>query len=71
MARSNHPAADLIGSKEAAARMGLSRDHFNRLVRSGLIPVAVKLHGRTAARLFDPADIDRVKRDRTGRTGAA
>ena len=64
MARKHTPATKLIGSKVAAEQLGLDRSHFNRLVRTGAIPVAQQLDGRTGARLFDPADIARFKKNR-------
>lgn len=54
----------LIGSAEAARRLGVDRSHLNRLVRMGAIPAAGKLHGLTGARLFDPDDIDRAAAQR-------
>ncbi|MGP5928886.1 helix-turn-helix transcriptional regulator [Corynebacterium glyciniphilum] len=54
---------ELITSAEAARRMGLSRMTVNRRVRSGDIPAAGRLPGRTGAWLFDPDVIDQLARE--------
>lgn len=51
----------LIGSAEAAERLGIHRNHFNKLVAMGAIPVAMQMKGETGARLFSPAAIDAYK----------
>lgn len=52
---------ELLTSAEAADRLGISRMTVNRRVRSGDIPAAGRLPGRTGAWLFDPAVIDNLK----------
>lgn len=56
------PPAEYLGAAEAARRLGIDRSTFNKQVRMGAIPTAMKLPGRTGARLFDPAVIDRLAR---------
>lgn len=74
--------SDLIGSREARARLNLPRTTFYRHVQKGLIPYAHQLPGATGVLLFDPAVISRIAADRdrpreqrgsttTGRRGAA
>jgi hypothetical protein len=58
------PTAEYIGAAEAARRLGIDRSTFNKQVRMGAIPTALKLPGRTGARLFDPAVIDRLAQER-------
>ena len=48
----------LIGAVEAAKRLGMHRQTFNKLAAAGEVPAAMQLPGRTGARLFDPAVID-------------
>lgn len=50
--------ANLIGTTEAAQRLGVDRSTFFRWVQTGKVQPAVKMPGRTGALLFDPADID-------------
>lgn len=56
--------ADLIGAGEAARRLGVDRSTFNKQVRMGAIPTAMKLPGVTGARLFDPEVIERIAKQR-------
>lgn len=55
-----HEVTRLIGSAEAARRLGVDRSHLNRLVRMGAIRAVTQLDGRTGARLFDPEVIDQA-----------
>ena len=62
MTRTYAPA--LIGSVEAARRIGVHRKHFNKLAATGTVPTALQLPGRTGARLFDPEVIDALAKQR-------
>lgn len=57
---------DLIGSREAAERLGMPSSTFHRRVQDGTIPFVVKLPGLTAAYLFDPSVIEKIDREPTG-----
>ena len=56
--------AELIGAAEAARRLGVDRSTFNKQVRMGAVPTAMKLPGLTGARLFDPEVFERIARQR-------
>lgn len=58
--------AHLIGSDQAAKRFAVDRATFNRWVKAGKVPIAVKLEGATGARLFDADVIDRMVTERNG-----
>ena len=72
--------SDLIGSREAQARLNMPRTTFYRHVKEGRIPCAHQLPGATGVFLFDPAVISRIAAERdqpraqrgftTGRRGA-
>lgn len=62
---------DLIGSNEAASRLGVTRAYFNKLVLTGDIPVVLRTPGRTGARMFDPVEIDRIAARRRASKRAA
>lgn len=49
---------NLIGTTEAARRLGVDRSTFFRWVQLGKVTPKVKMPGRTGALLFDPADVD-------------
>lgn len=51
---------ELVGSQEAARRLGVTQAHFNKLVLAGEVVVAMQAPGRTGARLFEPREIDRL-----------
>ena len=53
----------LIGSREAAERLGMPTSTFYKRVKDGAIPFIVKMPGRTAAYLFDPDIIDQIEQD--------
>lgn len=50
----------LIGSEQAAKRLGVTRSTFNRRVSAGKIPVAFEMDGETGARLFDADVIEQM-----------
>ena len=50
--------SDLIGTTQAAERLGVDRTTFFRWMQLGRIKPVIKLPGRTGAMLFDPADVD-------------
>lgn len=52
---------DLIGTTQAAERLGVDRTTFFRWMQLGRIKPVMKLPGRTGALLFDPADVDRLR----------
>ena len=51
----------LIGSRQAAERLGLPTSTFYKRVKDGAIPFTVKMPGKTAAYLFDPDVIDQIE----------
>ncbi|WP_372736707.1 hypothetical protein [Nocardioides sp.] len=55
-----HKNRPLIGSAQAAKAFGIDRATFNRWVIEGRVPIAVKVDGRTGARLFDADLIDQL-----------
>lgn len=55
---------NLIQSAEAAAILGIGRQHFNKLVLAGDVPAVTKLGGTTGARLFDRSVIERIAAER-------
>lgn len=54
----------MIGSKEAAAILGVDRGTLNRWAARGDIPVAYKVTGETGSRLFDPKDVEKFAKAR-------
>lgn len=54
---------DLIGSREAEARLQMSRSAFQRAVQNGDVPHAAKLPGHTGAWLFDARVIDALAKN--------
>jgi excisionase family DNA binding protein len=52
---------DLIGTTEAAQRLGVDRTTFFRWVQLGRIAPVMRLPGQTGAMLFDPKDVDALK----------
>lgn len=61
-------ANDHIGSAEAASIMGVDRSTLTRLAQQGVVPILVQLPGRTGARLFSRAEVERVAKERRRRT---
>lgn len=57
-------ASDLIGTTEAAERLGVDRTTFFRWYQLGRIAHAVRLPGKTGALLFHVADVDALMADR-------
>lgn len=55
-----HKNRHLIGSAEAAEIVGVDRSTFTRWVNRGEVCPAVELPGKTGARLFDRAEIERL-----------
>ena len=49
---------DLIGTTEAAERLGVDRSTFFRWMQLGRITPVLKLPGQTGAMLFNPDDVD-------------
>lgn len=61
----------LLTTAQSAADLGVSLRTFGRLVNAGLIRPEMKLPGRTGARLFHRAEVERVKAERRATTAAA
>ena len=57
---------DLIGSEEAARRLGVNRATFNRWVTAGHITPAVQWPGKRGARLFHRDDVARLAAKKAG-----
>lgn len=55
--------SDLLGSKEAAEVLGISRTSLNRAVRAGDIPPVAQIPGKTGAYLFDARVIDALAKN--------
>ncbi|WP_195839936.1 helix-turn-helix domain-containing protein [Cutibacterium porci] len=55
---------ELLSSSEACALLRMPRRTFIDQVKRGQIATAGKLPGHTGAFLFDPDEIERVKRER-------
>lgn len=55
----------LIGTREAARVLGLSRSTVNRRAGSGLIPYVEKLPGRLGSYVFDRTEIERLAKEGT------
>ena len=51
----------LVGALEAAEILGLHRNHVNRLAAAGALKTHTKIPGRTGARLFTTAELERFK----------
>ncbi len=51
---------NLVGTAEAAHRLGIERSTISRWVAAGRLTPAVKLAGPTGAMLFDAGAIDRL-----------
>jgi transposase len=54
-----------LSTEGVAARLGRDRSTINRWVRQGRLTPAVEFPGKTGARLFDPADVDKLAADLT------
>ena len=61
-----HKSAPLIGSAQAASRIGVDRATFNRWVKAGKVPFVFEMEGDTGARLFDPEVIEQIAAERAG-----
>jgi DNA-binding transcriptional MerR regulator len=61
---------DYMELGEVAHRLGLSQQRVRELADRGSIPVAMRV-GRRGLRLFDPAAIERVAREREAAKAAA
>lgn len=59
----------LIGSRQAAERLGIPTSTFYKRVKDGMIPFTVKMPGKTAAYLFDPDVIDQIEQAEQDKTG--
>lgn len=57
----NSSPTTLIGAEAAAEMLGIDRSHLSRLVRMGVVPVAMQMPGKTGARLFDPKEMRRIR----------
>lgn len=51
---------DLIGTAEAAERIGVERSTLSHWIAKGRISAAMKLPGATGALLFDRSEVERV-----------
>lgn len=51
----------LVGALEASEILGLDRGHVNKLAAAGVLKTHVKLPGKTGARLFTTAELERFK----------
>lgn len=49
---------DLINAEQAAERLGISKSTLLRRTRTGQVPAATKLPGRTGAFVYDEDTID-------------
>ena len=58
------PEPHLVGSAEAARMCGRTVATMNRWAAAGLLPVALRLPGRTGANLFKRRDVERLARER-------
>ena len=54
-------AFNLVGTTEAAERLGVERSTFFRWMQLGRIKPVMKLPGATGALLFDIADVDALR----------
>lgn len=54
---------DLMGSREAARALGISRSSLNRAVNAGDISPVARIPGKTGAYLFDPKVIAELAGD--------
>lgn len=60
------PLTEYITTAEAMRRLGYKdRSSITRYVADGRLTPAMKLDGRTGAYLFDPAEIERFKAERS------
>lgn len=57
------PSPSLLGTAEAATRIGIERSTLTRWVAAGRIKVAAKLPGRTGAVLFTRDEVERVAKE--------
>lgn len=55
----------LIGTREAARVLGLSRSTVNRRAGAGNLPYVEKLPGRLGNYVFDRAEIERIAMETT------
>ena len=53
----------LLSASEAAERRGVDRRTITRWAKTGRLPVALRLTGRTGALLFTAHDVDRAPID--------
>ena len=58
----------LITATEAAQILGVSRQHVDRLIRNGQLPV-VDIVGTQKIRLLDRAQVERFKKEREKKKG--
>jgi len=58
----------LITATEAAQILGVSRQHVDRLIRNGQLPV-VDIVGTQKFRLLDRAQVERFKKEREKKKG--
>lgn len=54
-----------MGARAAARILGVTRRHVLRMVAAGRLQPVAKLDGDTGAYLFDPAEVERVKVERS------
>lgn len=56
---------NLIDAKEAATRLGITRDAVLKRTRSGKLTHVFKAPGTTGAYFYDPRTIDRIAANQT------
>lgn len=57
---------DLLTTTQVAALLGVSQETVNRWARTGRLPIAHKLPGRTGANLFRRRDAEAFRPTRRG-----
>lgn len=53
--------SELIGTREAAAALGKSKNTIIRWARSGRLPIALEIPGYRGDLLFDPASVEALQ----------
>lgn len=64
------PVLDMIGSREAAALLGMNLRTFNRRVAAGAIRPSLTLAGPKGARLFDRSTIEALANEQTDKAAS-
>lgn len=55
----------LIGSKAAAAILGIDKTTLSRLVKADAVPIVTQLDGPNGALVFDSVEVERVRERRS------